>query len=213
MKAFKIRFATSALAVAALTALFFSSCQKEEILPPPSEVFSKEVALTDREGKNEVLVRISSAEAALLDARDWSEALSIEPVFETPAGEFSEPSEQERLESGLPEINFEIISEKLEAGAKGVNLHFVSEEGVGSRWAYETNFITTKDNIRVRVNYNCHDVHYYRKIYSYSPWQLRASFYNRCTPNSYTQYSGPGTYQVRAQVLYNSNTSFTVTTW
>lgn len=209
MKTFKL----IPFAVLAAAALLLASCQKENISEPATA--SRLVTLTDQSGKNTVTLRLS-ADAALLDQTDWTTFVSLEPVFQAPdIAAFNEPSEALEIPAaGAQEVRMELMSQQLEPGAVGVTLRFRGNaDAAAERWQWVTTFTTSYDRVKVTTNYNCHDVYYYKRPYSYSGFSLMAAFFNRCSPGSWTSASSIPSYQMQAKIYYNSNTSFGITAW
>lgn len=202
----------SALLVVCASTLFFA-CQKDAVESPAPEALAyKDLNITDASGQNSALIRVSAASAALLEEQDWSKSVRLEAITETPAEAFTETGERTEAPASAAEVNFEILSQQLQPGVKGLALHFTPQTG-NERWQWVYTVTTGYDNIRVRVNYGCHDVYYYRRPNSSSGFIFIAAYFNRCTPNSWTRAWSIPSHQMRAKVYYNSGTSFTVTTW
>ncbi len=204
----------SALVLTFFAAAMFTSCKKDEITNVEPKPFSKDIQVSDATGKNTVLVRVTAAQADYLETADWSKALEVKPMFETPTEEFTEKSGEEPNLENLREINFEILEENLEPGVKGVQLGVSPEKAgvVADRWNWVYTFTTSYNVIRVTANWGCHDDHYYRKLYSNSAYSWVFSAYNRCAYLSWTQGWSIPSYRMRVKVYYNSAT-FWVNAW
>lgn len=196
--------------------LTWFACQKETTLAPAEATTThKDITLYDPNGLNSAVIRVSSESTELLDAQDWSKVIELTALTETPAtGAFNEPSESTEAPRNLPEVRFEIVSQHLQEGAKGISLRFSDpSDAAADRWQWVNTFTTSYDNIKVKVNYGCHDVYYYKRPYSYSSFSLMAAFFNRCTAGSWTTAYSIPSYQMQSKTYYNNGTSFTITAW
>lgn len=203
----------SALLVVCASVLFFA-CQKDAVvdLPAPEARSYKDLTITDASGQNSALLRVHAANAALLEEQDWSKLVQVEALTETPDASFNEPSVQTEAPSSSAEVEFEIISQQMQPGVKALALHFTPQTGY-ERWQWVYTVTTSYDYIKVRVNYGCHTVYYYRRPSYYSGFIFMGAFLNRCSSGSWTQASCVPSYQMQAKVYYNNGASFTVTTW
>ncbi len=158
------------------------------------------------------MLRVRTANPALLEEQDWTKSVQVEALTETPGESFNEQGEQAEAPASTAEVNFEIISQQMQSGVKALALHFTPQTG-NERWQWVYTVTTTYDRIRVKVNYGCHDAYYYRRPYASSGFIFMGWYSYRCSAGSWTQAQSVPSYQMQAKVYYNNGASFTVTTW
>lgn len=217
MKISKITFATLTLLTTITASFFTSSCQKESLTSAADEpaLFTKDVVVADKSGRNTAVIRLSSTNESLLGNLDFFKAIEIEPVFEAPseiAGDQT-PAQEDAAFSG-DGVQIEIISQQLEQGAIGLNLRInqAATDAPQERAVLTFTFITSYDHIKVKANVGCHNLSYYRQPTSNASFIWMATFYNVCPP-WFTQASSVPSYRMKAVIAYNPGTTFTITAW
>jgi hypothetical protein len=215
---FKIRLAAFSATLTVLFSLMVFSCQKEEMpapetfTPPATEpvLFTKEVTITDKSGRNSAIVKFSATDEDLLEEQNASEMFKIEPLFDKPTpdglatGSQTAPDLVERHEEET--ISAEVTVLHLEEGAIGWKVTFdasqpasaVSDRShcAGFNVLYQPTFF---DNIIVYTGpgNNPHNDFYWKKMTSTGSWIFLGSNYNVWT---FSTRSAPGSYQMKLQV-------------
>ncbi len=202
----------SALLVVCASVMFFA-CQKEAVEPPAPEALAyKDLTIQDVSGQNSMVVRVHTADPALLHEQDWAKAMQVEALTAAPSEPFDEKGDQAAAPgSSTAEVNFEILSQQMQPGVKALALRFTPQAS-NERWQWVYTLTTSKDNIKVTANSGCHAVYYYKRPTYSSGFIYMGGWGNRCA-FSWTQATSIGSYQMRTQVYYNNGASFTVTTW
>lgn len=128
MKSLKI---SVLLSLSALTAIFFSSCKKDQLTEfapadNPAGKYEKRLTLADREGKNSVELLVSSDNAAFVDqlnADYFQFGVFHGAAPEASAVSLDEPAPAPQSEE-MATLDMTIVRENFEPGVTGVELAF-----------------------------------------------------------------------------------------
>lgn len=216
MKTFKIAFASFTLALVAFASLLVTSCQKETLYPPIDEsvLFTKDITVTDRSGKNSAVIRLSSANESALTAVDYSKVIEIEPIFEAPTAENAEVQalQEDVADDNSGGINLEIVSQQLEKGAIGLKMKFNedSENTVQDRVVLPApvTLIVPQNNFLIVGVVGCHKVKYSKKVTSSSDWTEIGTTPRIC-PGEFSIIGPISSYRLRAAITKVSSSTVT----
>lgn len=207
MKNFKIAFVCIVLVMTAFASLLIFSCQKENLESPIVEpaLFTKEITITDRSGKNSAVIQLSSTDESALTVMDYSKVIKIEPIFEVP--EVDKVEGQATYED-VPKdnsggINLEIVSRQLEEGAIGLKLNLNEEVEYSiqdrSVMPVPTTLITPYNNFLIVAIEGCHQVEYSRRPTSSGDWIEIGNTPKRC-PQELSIIGPILSYRLRAKI-------------